>query len=139
VEDVVGRTEDIALLLGRVLIAALLLPIGIQKLLGFAKFAASLKAKGVPFSMAVAGLDVAIGVIGPIALIVGLWPKATALVLIGLTLVTTWTTFRWGILGPAFRSPQLQPQLFKNVAILAGLAFYYVSGPGSWSRARLRG
>ena len=36
------RSDDAALLLGRLLIAALLLPSGIEKLLGFSKFAASL-------------------------------------------------------------------------------------------------
>ena len=131
-------TDDVALLVGRVLIAALLLPAGIQKALGFSKFAASLKAKGVPLPTAIAGLDVAIEVLGPIALLIGLWPQATALVLIGFTLVTTWTTYNWGLFGAAFRSPQLQPQLFKNMAVLAGLAFYYVSGPGAWSRNTLR-
>ncbi|MBM0206841.1 DoxX family protein [Micromonospora sp. STR1s_5] len=121
------------------LIAALLLPSGVQKLFSFWKFAGSLAAKGVPLSKAVAAVDVAIEVIGPLALVVGLWPQAIALVLLGFTLVTTWTTYRYGLLGPAFRNPQLQPHLFKNLAVIAGLAFYYASGAGAWSRSTLRG
>ena len=132
------RANDAALLLGRVLIAALLLPVGIQKLFGFSKLAGSLAAKGVPLAKVVAALDVAISVLGPIALIVGLWPQIVALLLIGFALFTIWTTYRYGLFGPAFRNPQIQPHLFKNVAVLAGLVFYYVSGAGAWSRATLR-
>jgi hypothetical protein len=68
------------------LIAALLLPGGINKLLNFSKFAASLATKGVPYSKLVAMLNVAVEVVGPIALIIGLWPLLTALALIALTL-----------------------------------------------------
>ena len=34
--------------------------------------------------------------------------------------------------GLPFRNPQ-HPQFFKNVAIIAGLLFYFVSGPGAYS------
>src|SRR3954468_522308 len=132
------RSEDVALLFGRLLIAALLLPSGIEKLFGFSKFAASLAAKGLPYAKVLAALDVAIEVLGPIALIVGLWPRWVALVLIALTLVTTWTTCRTGLLGSAFRNAQHQPQLLTSLAVVAGLAFYFASGPGAWSRTGLR-
>jgi uncharacterized membrane protein YphA (DoxX/SURF4 family) len=71
--------------------------------LNFSKFAASLSTKGVPYSKLVAMLNVAVEVVGPIALIIGLWPLLTALALIALTLVTTWTTYRFGIFGAVFK------------------------------------
>src|SRR5215204_7285928 len=77
--DAVTRSDDAALLFGRLLIAALLLPGGIEKLLGFSKFAASLSAKGLPYAKVLAGIDVGIEVLGPIALIIGLWPRWVAL------------------------------------------------------------
>ena len=89
-----NRSQDAALLLARLLVAALILPGGINKFLNFSKFAASLATKGVPYSKLVAMLNVAVEVVGPIALIIGLWPLLTALALIALTLVTTWTTYR---------------------------------------------
>ena len=72
--NVLSRSEDATLLFGRLLVAALLLPSGIDKLLHFSKFAASLATKGVPYAKVVAVFDVAIEVVGPVALIVGLWP-----------------------------------------------------------------
>ena len=53
-----NRSQDAALLLARLLIAALILPNGINKLLHFSKFAASLSGKGVPFAKIVAILNV---------------------------------------------------------------------------------
>ena len=50
------------------------LPAGLQKLMHFSKFAASVASKGLPFPKFWAMLDVAMRVLGPIALIIGLWP-----------------------------------------------------------------
>ena len=47
-----SRTDDLALLIGRVFVAALFLPHGFHKLMNFWSFAASLGAKGVPYSNA---------------------------------------------------------------------------------------
>jgi putative oxidoreductase len=133
----VNRSQDAALLLARLLVAVLLLPGGINKLLNFSKFAASLATKGVPYSKLVAMLNVAVEIVGPIALIIGLWPLLTVLALIALTLVTTWTTYRFGVFGAVFKQPQ-PVVLMKNLAVIAGLLFYAVSGPGAWSRTGLR-
>ena len=124
-----NRSDDMACLLGRLFIAALLLPAGLQKLMHFSKFAASVASKGLPFPKLWAMLDVAIEVLGPIALIIGLWPRWTALVLVVLTLVTTWTTYRFGTFTALFRQPQ-PVQLMKSLAVIAGLLFYFASGPG---------
>src|SRR5215208_6158812 len=76
-------------------------------------------------------------VLGPIALIIGLWPRWTALVLVVLTVVTTWATYRFGVFTAIFRQPQ-PVQLMKSLAVIAGLLFYFTSGPGGWSRTSLR-
>ena len=132
------RSDDAALLFGRLLIHALLLPGGIEKLLGFSKFAASLSAKGLPYAKVLAGVDVGIEMLGPIALIIGLWPRWTALVLIGFTAVTLWLTHRHAGVGVVFRPRQIG-EILESLAVMGGLLFYFVSGPGSWSRASLRG
>jgi len=126
-----------ACLLGRLFIAALLLPTGLQKLMNFSKFAASVASKGLPFPKVWAMLDVTVEVLGPIALIIGLWPRWTALVLVALMVVTTWTTYQFAMLTAPFRQPQ-PVQLMKSLAVIAGLLFYFASGPGAWSRTSLR-
>jgi putative oxidoreductase len=129
---VFNQREDVALLLGRLFVAAMFLPSGIEKLMSFSKFTTLLAAKGFPYAKVWAVLGVAIEVLGPIALIVGAWSRWTAVALMVFTLVMTWVTYRSAMFGLAFRQPQ-NPQFFKNVAVMAGLLFYFVSGPGNFS------
>jgi len=135
---VLSRSQDGALLLGRLFVAALFLPTGLNKLLTFSAFAASLGAKGVPFPTLVAAVIVAAEVLGPLALIIGLWPRWTAVVLIGFTAVTLWMTHRHAGVGVVFR-PRQSGEILESMAVMGGLLFYFASGPGSWSRASLRG
>ena len=130
-----SRTDDLALLMGRVFVAALFLPHGFHKLMTFWSFAASLGAKGVPYSNAIAVLVVVAEVLGPLALILGLWPRGTALVLAVLTLLTIWIKYRSGMWGAVFL-PRRNVELYRSLAILGGLLFYFVSGPGAWSLSR---
>ena len=59
------NVNDTALLLGRPLLAALFLPSGFSKAVGFGAFSASLASKGLPYSEAWAAAAVAIEVLGP--------------------------------------------------------------------------
>ena len=133
-----SRSQAGALLLGRLFVAALFLPTGLTKLVTFSAFAASLSAKGVPYPVLVAAVIVAAEVLGPLALIVGLWPRWTAMLLIGFTVVTLWLTHRHAGVGVVFR-PRQSGEVLESLAIIGGLLFYFASGPGSWSRASLRG
>jgi putative oxidoreductase len=131
------RSEDAALLFGRVLIAALFLPSGYSKLMAFSAFAGSLAGKGVPYPDIVAGLLVAAEFLGPLALIIGLWPRWTAVALIGFTAAMLWLAYGPSITGLVFR-PRQNVDLFQNLAIIGGLLMYFACGPGVWSRTRLR-
>jgi putative oxidoreductase len=125
------RTDDAILLLARFLVAALFLPSGISKLLNFAGFAKSLADKGLPYPEYWAAAAVAIEVLGPIALIVGLFPRWTALALIAFVIAAIATSHRyWEFQEPTRRAQEIN--FFKNVAILGGLLFFFVSGPGNW-------
>jgi putative oxidoreductase len=118
-------------------VAALFLPSGFGKLMAFSAFSASLAAKGVPYASIVAGLMVAAEFVGPLALIIGLWPRATALILVGFSAASLWLAY-----GPSMFSMVLRPgqngELFERLAIMGGLLFYFASGPGGWSRTSLR-
>ncbi len=131
------RSEDAALLLGRVLIAVLFLPSGYSKLVAFSSFATSLASKGVPYPEIVAGFLVAAELLGPVALTIGLWPRWTALALIGFTAAVLWLTYGPAMTGLVFR-PRQNVEFFQNLAIIGGLLMYFACGPGVWSRTRLR-
>jgi putative oxidoreductase len=131
------RSEDAALLFGRLLIAALFLPSGFNKLMTFSAYAASLAAKGLPYPTLVAGVLVAAEFLGPLALIIGLWPRWTALALIGFTAATLWLTYGRSVIESVLR-PRQNVDFFQNLAVIGGLLIYFACGPGVWSRTRLR-
>jgi putative oxidoreductase len=132
-----NRSEDVALLMGRLFVAALFLPSGFNKLMTFSAFASSLASKGLPYPEIIAGLLVVAEFLGPLALIVGLWPRWTPLVLIGFIAATLWLTHGPSITGLVLR-PRQNVDFFQSLAIIGGLLFYFASGPGGWSRTRLR-
>ncbi len=127
-----NRSEDLALLMGRLFVAGLFLPPGFHKVLIFSAYVASLKAKGLPFPSLWAVVMVAAEVLGPLALLIGLWPRWTALVLVAATAFTIWLSHRSSLMGAVFR-PRQNVGFYRNLAIIGGLLFYFASGPGAWS------
>jgi putative oxidoreductase len=132
-----SRSTDGASLLGRLLVAALFLPSGFGKLMAFSAFAASLRAKGLPYPEVIAGFMVAAEFVGPVALIIGLWPRATAMALVISTAATLWLAYSASVLG-LMRQPATNGEVFERLAIMGGLLFYFASGAGAWSRTSLR-
>jgi len=133
------QVNETFLLLGRLFLAALFLPSGISKAMGFGAFAASLATKGLPYSEAWAAAAVAVEILGPVALILGVAPRWTSLVLIAFVIMATVTTHRyWEFTEVAARRAQ-EINFYKNGGIVAALLFYFVSGPGVWSIVRWPG
>ena len=75
---------------------------------------------------------VAAEVLGPLALVIGAWPRWTALALVAFTAVTLWINQRASFAGAVFR-PRQNADLHRTLAIMGGLLFYVASGPGAWS------
>lgn len=130
------RVNDTFLLIGRLLMAALFLTAGIPKAMqgyggGFAGYLGTL---GVPYPEIVGVVAVAIEVLVPIALILGVFPRISALLLIAFVIAATALAHRFWQFPPEAQTAQMNSFL-KNIAIIGGLLFYYVSGPGAWALA----
>jgi len=125
--------DDVALLVGRLLFAALLLPAGVRKMMDIGGTTQMMTRMGVPYPdlMALAAGIVEVGV--PILLILGVVPRITAVLAGGFVLVATLTAHRfWEITDPAAFSQQ-QTQFFKNIALIGGTMFYFVAGAGRFA------
>ncbi len=128
-----NRLDDLALLVGRLLLAALFLPTGVMKAMNLAGTAAMLATKGVPYPEVFAALAAAVEIGGPILLVLGVVPRATAVLLGGFTLVASLLSHNfWTIAEPAARAAQ-QMQFMKNMAIIGGTMFYFAAGAGRFS------
>ena len=107
---------------GRILMGLLFFFSGIGILLkgGIGGTAAMIEMKGLPLAMLLAIIVVAIKIGAGGALMVGYKTKKAVLALIGFTVLAT-----------LFYHMSLDdPGLFKNLAIIGGLLYIYVHGPG---------
>lgn len=131
--------DDVALLFGRLFMAALFLPSGIQKATNLSGITGMLTAKGLPYPGTLAILAVIAEIAGPIALILGIASRLTAILLIGFVVVATLTAHAYWLVPDAAAQAAQKIQFFKNLAIAGGLLFYFASGPGAISLERHSG
>jgi putative oxidoreductase len=126
--------NDLPLLIGRLLMASLFLMAGIPKVLqGYGgPFSQYLAKFGVPYPEIVGVVAVAVEVLGPIALVLGIFPRLTAILMIAFVIIATGLAHRFWEYPEAQRVAQ-QSSFMKNIAVIGGLLFYYVSGPGRWA------
>ena len=133
---VMQRHNDLALLLGRVAIAAVFIPSGFTKLLHLEGFIASMDGRGVPFAWLLAPLGALIEFLAGIAVVVGLNVRIASLLMILFTVAATLIAHRFWEFQGAARQTQ-QTQFFKNLAIVGGFVFLMVNGGGRYCIDRL--
>lgn len=138
-------SDDYVLLLGRIGIACLFLPSGLSKLVHFTAFAHSLAAKTLPFGVPLplpfllAAVAVTIEVVGPLLILLGTQTRWVSIAMIAFVAMASLTTHRYWEMQGAMRQAN-QVNFYKNIALIGGFLFLYVSGPGalSWDAARQR-
>ena len=124
--------ENVLNLLGRIAIAALFLPAGLNKLMAIEGTSGYFASLGLPGVAIFVWLVIAIEVLGGIALIIG---YQTRFVAIGLAIFTVLAS----IAGHAFWAAPVdaafiaQLLFFKNIAVTGGLLILASAGPGSIS------
>jgi putative oxidoreductase len=124
--------ENVLNLLGRIAIAALFLPAGLNKLMAIEGTSGYFASLGLPGVAIFVWLVIAIEVLGGIALIIGYQTRFVAL---GLAIFTVLAS----IVGHAFWAAPVdaafiaQLLFFKNIAVTGGLLILASAGPGSIS------
>jgi putative oxidoreductase len=126
--------EALALLIGRVLIVAIFLQHGYEKLVGFGQLAGYLTGHGAPAAAhPLAVLTAVVEFFGALCVLVGFQTRCAALLMAVFTLVATLIGHRfWEETNPGAAHGQAI-YFMKNLAIVGGFLFLYVAGPGAWS------
>jgi putative oxidoreductase len=120
-----NTTQNLADLAGRILIAAIFLIAGLNKIGGYEGTQGYMAAMGVPGMLL--PLVIALEVFGAIAIIVGWRTRLFAFLLAGFSIVSA------AIFHSAL-GDQMQFLLFmKNLAMAGGFLFLVARGPGDWS------
>jgi putative oxidoreductase len=117
---------------GRLLLAALFLPAGLDKLTGFAGTVGYISSVGLPVPQVAAALALIVEIAGGLALIAGFRTRAAALVLAAFTIVAS-VLFHNYWAAPAEAQMVQQLLFFKNVAVVGGLLTLAAWGAGAWS------
>lgn len=119
-------------LIGRLLLALLFLPAGINKVTGFAGTVGYIASAGLPLPTLGAIIALVVEIVGGLALIAGFGTRLAALVLAVFTLVASFFFHAyWAV--PAAQQFVTQLLFMKNMAVVGGLLTLAAWGAGAWS------
>jgi putative oxidoreductase len=123
---------DVALLVGRILLALIFIPAGFHHLTASGGFASYLEAHGVPASPVVAVVAGCVEFFGSLAVLLGVGTRYAAPVMALFSLVAAFIGHRyWNATGAEYAN-QFN-HFLKDLAIAGGFLVLYAAGPGRWS------
>ena len=137
IDRVPPGSGDAILLLGRILIGGIFVQSGFDKLMGLDAFATGLAARGLPAALApvLASIGASVEFFGGLAIVFGVMTRCAAVVMIVFLIVATLISHRFWVLQAAERRAQTV-HFAKNVAIIGGFLFLFVTGGGRYSLER---
>jgi putative oxidoreductase len=124
--------EKFGPLLGRILIALLFIPAGINKITGFGGTVGYIASKGLPLPQVAAAGTIVVEVVVGLALLVGFKARYAALILAAFTIAASVIFHNFWALPEAQKMMQ-QLMFTKNFAIVGGLLFIAAFGAGPLS------
>jgi putative oxidoreductase len=137
-DGLANSVADVALLIGRILLGWIFVRSGFPKLLDISAVMASYPGRGLPPMLAY--ISVPFEFFGGLALIFGFATRYVMLGFVIFMLVATFSTHRyWDY--PAAQQAAQAGNFYKNLAMLGGILFLFVVGPGrlsidNWLRRR---
>lgn len=137
-DSLANSVADIILLLGRILLGWIFVRSGYGKLFNIPGVAATFPMRGIPAFMAY--ISVPVEFFGGLALIFGFATRYFALIFVIFMLVATFSSHRYWDFPEAQQVAQAS-NFYKNMAMLGGIFFLFVVGPGrlsidNWLRRR---
>lgn len=133
-----STSANLATLVGRILMAAIFVSSGLQKIGGFAGTAGYIASKGLPLPEVGAVIAIVVEVGAGIALILGFKARWAAVALAVFTLAATFLFHNFWTY-PADQQFMQMLMFWKNLAMTGGLLFVYAFGAGAWSLDGKRG
>jgi putative oxidoreductase len=137
VDGFAARRYDELLLVARIALGLIFVLSGYAKLMGVAAFSASLAARGVPAASLWGPVGATVEFVGGVLIVLGLGARYASLLMILFVIVATAISHRfWEFADPQqFRLQQ--SQFLKNLSIIAGFVFLFVTGGGRFTLDRL--
>lgn len=130
-DGLAASTSDIVLLIGRIMLGFIFVKSGYGKLFDIGAVAAGFPPRGIPAFMAY--ISVPVEFFGGLALIFGLATRYVVMVMVVFMLVATFSSHRYWDFADAAQRRAQDNNFWKNIAMLGGFAFLFVTGPGRLS------
>ncbi|MNU59250.1 Inner membrane protein YphA [compost metagenome] len=127
-----NATQDTLALIGRVLLAALFVPAGFGKLMGFAGTVGYISSVGAPLPQVAAVIAIVVELGLGLLLLVGFKTRVSAIVLAIFTVAAAVMFHNYWAM-PADKAFVNQLMFFKNIAIAGGLLAFAAFGAGRFS------
>lgn len=125
-------SQDVVALVGRILLAALFVPAGFGKLMGFAGTVGYIASVGLPVPQVAAVVAILVELGLGLALLVGFKTRWAAVGIALFTLVATISFHNYWAMA-ADKAFVNQLMFFKNIAVIGGLLVVAAFGPGRLS------
>jgi len=126
-----ANMADFVLLCGRILLAWIFIRSGYGKLFNIPAYSASFPNRGLPAFLAYVAVPVEF--FGGLAILLGVATRYVVLVMIVFMLVATFSSHRYWDFSDATARRAQDTNFYKNIAMLGGFLFLFVSGPGRLS------
>ncbi|HYD29623.1 MAG TPA: DoxX family protein [Azospirillaceae bacterium] len=130
--DATSGTQNLLLLLARILLGAIFVQSGFGKLTNLAGFTAGLEGMGVPAATVMAAIGAAVEFFGGLAVVLGAWTRLAAVAVAVFTIAATLIAHRFWDVPEAERTMQ-SIQFMKNAAITGGFLALVAAGGGCFS------
>lgn len=130
-DGLAASTSDVVLLIGRIMLGFIFVKSGYGKLFDIGAVAAGFPPRGIPAFMAY--ISVPVEFFGGLALIFGLATRYVVLVMGVFMLVATFSSHRYWEFADAAQRRIQDGNFWKNIAMLGGFAFLFVTGAGRLS------
>jgi putative oxidoreductase len=127
-----SNTQNIAALVGRILLAFMFILSGFGKITGYDGTAAYMASKGLPMISVLLPLTILTELGGGIALAAGFKARWVALLLAGFTILAALIFHDFWAADAAHKMDQ-QINFLKNISIAGGMLMVFAFGPGRFS------
>ena len=134
-DGLAAQSQDVLLLLGRVLLGWIFVQSGWRKLMDIPAFVATMPRRGLPDVLGYVAPPVEF--VGGLFILFGVATRYAALLILLFTIIATFSSHRYWDFADAAQRQQQHTQFWKNVSMMGGQVLLFVAGAGRYSLDRL--